>query len=225
MSCLFISGGGDVVTSQVFDQAYINALQWWKNILYIPWAFHPTRYPSCQARIDTIFPQKDWYNVSIISENDTIIVKDLIKYDGLYIWWGNTYRLLSLIRKTWFENVIQEFVKLNKPIYWGSAGAIILWKEIHTAADLNIMKLNIDETLWCNYFNHYSIFCHYKGKEDWEIQEYIKNYKIPVIALPEWVGMYSISEEYRVGWQWFVTIFSLSWWITQYNPWDRVNLI
>lgn len=224
MSSIFISGGGDTEISKKFDKEYIKFLHWWKNILYIPRAFHASRYPSCQERIDKIFPKKDWYNVRIISEENNIIIDDLIQYDWLYIWWGNTYRLLYLIKKSWFKKIIQEFIKLNKPIYWWSAWAIILWKEINTTPDMNITKLNINETWWFNYFNNHSIFCHYEEKKDWEIQEYIKHYKVPVIALPEWTWIHKYNSIYKVAWINFATIFSVWWWKYNINIWDTIDL-
>ncbi len=224
MSYLFISGGGDAETSKIFDQEFITSLQWWKKILYIPWAFHAGRYSTCLEWIDNIFPKRTWYDVTIISENDEIIINNFIKYDGLYIWWGNTYRLLYLIEKSWFNKVIQEFVKLNKPIYWGSAGAIILWKEIHTAPDMNITKLDINDTWWFNYFNNHSIFCHYQKKEDREIQEYIKHYKIPIIALPEWTGIFKYNNTHKVLWIHHATLFKVWWWKYDIKIWDTINL-
>lgn len=225
MSSIFISGGWDSETSRIFDQWYIETLQWWKNILYIPRAFHSDRYPSCQERINNIFPKENWYNVTIIHEKDIIINNILFdQYDGLYIWWGNTYRLLYLIKETWFYKIIEECMKLNKPIYWGSAWAIILWKEINTAPDINIMKLNLNETWWYNYFNNHSIFCHYNNKDDREIEEYIKHYQIPVIALPEWTWIYKHNNIYKVRWINSATLFTIWWSKHNINIWEEIDL-
>lgn len=224
MANIFISGGGDENTSKLLDQSYIDSLQWWKRILYIPWAFHSKKYSTCQDRIDNIFPRQDWYSVTIISEEDIVISSNIVnQYDGLYIWWWNTYRLLYLIKKTWFDQIIKKFIELNKPIYWGSAWAIIFWKEINTASDMNIMKLAHDQLQWLNLFKNYSIFCHYKGKEDQEIQEYVKYYKIPVIALPEWVGIYRYNNVYKVEGNGFASVFMI-WWKIMINAKEIIDL-
>lgn len=189
MKNIFISWWWDAKKSKLFDQLFKEQLLW-KKILYIPWAFYPQRYYSCLEWIDNVFPKNDWYVVDILSENNFIDIDSLTNhYDWIYIWWWNTFRLLKLIINTWFDKVINKFIEIEKPVYWWSAWAIIMWKEIHTSPDLNIEKLNLNDSLWLNLFKWYSIFCHYKNEYDPEIYDYIKNYSIPVIALKEWVGL------------------------------------
>jgi len=190
MNNIFISWWWDANQSKLFDKLFKEQLLW-KRILYIPWAFYSQRYNNCLNWIYNIFPKSDWYNVKILNENEQINIDLLINnYDWIYIWWWNTFRLLKLIRNTWFDKVINKFIKIEKPIYWWSAWAIIMWKEIHTSPDLNVEKLNFEDSLWLNLFKWYSIFCHYKDEYDSEIYDYVKNYNIPVICLKEGVWAY-----------------------------------
>lgn len=94
----------------------------------------------------------------------------------VYIWWWNTYRLLKLIKDTWFSKVIEQFLANNKPIYGWSAGAIIMGKNIHTAEDRNAVKLLFNESSWYNVCKNYSIVCHYisSNSSDNEIRDYVK---------------------------------------------------
>ncbi|UFX82598.1 Type 1 glutamine amidotransferase-like domain-containing protein [Candidatus Absconditicoccus praedator] len=190
MNNIFLSGGGDAQQSEKFDRLYKNALPG-NKILYIPWAFYPQSYDGCRKWIDTIFPAERGYKLEILHEDDNFDTDSLVNdYDGVYIGGGNTFRLWNLIKQTGFDKLLKKFTELGKPVYGGSAGAIIMGKEINTSPDLNVTKLTDQDCLGLNYFDGYSIFCHYKAKQDPEIYDYIRNYGFPVIALEEGVGVY-----------------------------------
>ena len=207
MSQIFIGWGGDRVTSQQFDSLYLNSLSG-KRILYIPRALYPERYESARERITTIFPSSQWYATTLLTSEATRDETLINQFDGLYIGGGNTFRLLSLIRWTWFDTVIKQFIDSDKPIYWGSAGAIIFGQEIHTSSDRNTVKLSFDETKGFNKFGWYSICCHYSEKHDTEIMSYVHNFGISVIALPESMGCYIDNKKIFVDWKGYVTVFT-----------------
>ncbi len=209
MPNLFLSGWWNQIQSQIFDDLYRSHLTG-NNILYIPRAMYPNRFESCLEWIDNIFPKSHGYNVSVLGLEHMYNPKLIHQYDGLYIWWGNTFRLLHLLHKTWNDRLIEDFINNNKPIYWWSAGAIILWHDINTAPDMNITKLQYRQTLGFDTFWWYSIVCHYEGKQsdDNEIMEYITHYNTPVIALPEWVGCYFQDTTLLVWWSWSASIFT-----------------
>jgi len=208
---IFISGWGDEIQTKEFDRIYKEMLKG-KNILYVPWAFYPNNYWSCKRWINNVFPHNEGYYVYMIAENDNIDLSYFVdKFDGIYIWWWNTFRLLKLIKKTWFYKVIDKFSKLQKPIYGGSAWAIILWKEINTSPDMNVVKLSLEETYWMDYFDGFSIFCHYNKDYDVEINDYVRNYNIPVIAISEWSWIYTKDSKLFLWWNKEVYIFDKMW--------------
>ena len=208
MPNLFLSGWWNQIQSQVFDDIYRNTLQG-KHILYIPRAMYPERFDSCLEWMEQVFPPSDGYKISLLSIKDynATLLHDC---DGIYIWWGNTFRLLHLLRTTGYDRLIEDFIKNNKPIYWGSAWAIICWHNINTAPDMNITKLQYSQTLGFNQVWWYSIACHYDGKQstDLEIMEYINYYDSPIIALPEWVGCYLHNHKLIVWWSWSASVFT-----------------
>jgi peptidase E len=199
---LVISWWGDYTDSKKIDDIYKVMLAG-KRILYIPWAMHPESYPWCLEWIQNTFPISDWYTVHLLSEEEfTQSNEDYVQaYDGIYMWWGNTYRLLKLLRNTWFTKVIEQFIGNDKPIYWWSAGAIIMWKEIHTAPDMNAVKLSFEETAWYDMCKGFSIACHHNEEKNNEISDYIVNYHIPVICLPEGTGIIYEGNTYTIQWE------------------------
>lgn len=208
MPKFILSWWGDYTDSKKIDTIYKSFLLW-KRILYIPRAMYPNKYPDCIEWIVNTFPSSEWYSVYVLSEKEFIeSQKDYLNsFDWIYIWWWNTFRLLKLIKETWFNKIIKQFMDNNKPIYWWSAWAIIMGKEISTAGDRNAVKL--DDKLWFNICDNYSIFCHYESKKDNEIVDYIKNYKIPVICLPEGTGIVFDGTKYSIQWNESAYMFSL----------------
>jgi dipeptidase E len=209
-----LSWGGDFTYTKEIDSLY-KAMLSGKNILYIPRSTYPNKYKSCYTWIQNIFPVNEWYNVYSLSDKEFIEepANYLDLYDGIYIWWGNTFRLLKLIKETWFSQIIKQFLASNKPIYSISAWAIIMWKEIHTAKDRNMVKLSFEDCLWLNLCNNYSIVCHYTSSSNFdnEIIDYIKHFQIPVLCIPEWVWIIFDGNTRFIQWNSAAYIFNLSW--------------
>lgn len=200
---LVLSGWGNHTDSIKIDTIYKNMLVW-KSILYIPRAMYPNKYESCHTWIQNIFPSSQWYTVHTLSDKDFIEnPQDYLNlYDGIYIWGGNTYRLLKLIKETWFSQIIENFLAHDKPIYWGSAWAIIMGKNINTSEDRNIIKFWLDDCLWFNQCNNSSLACHYtwSSSSDSELTDYVKHFQIPVLALPEWTWVIYDGDNYSIQW-------------------------
>lgn len=205
MTKVFVSWGWDLEDSKTFDSYFLASLKG-KKIGYVPWAMPESRYKACLERIEGFLPKQDGFDVLCLDEKiNYLSQKDLLQtLDAIYIGWGNTYRLMSLCRQNLFLHFLEIFVKLDKPIYWGSAWAILFGKSIHSAPDANITNLNEKESYWLGLFSNISFFCHYKTKNDWEILDYINSHKNPVIALPEggWLVLqdwkYSVHGSFNV---------------------------
>lgn len=190
MANIFVSWGGDLDISAGFDSYFLSHLNG-EKIWYIPRAMPSCRYQSCLERIDNFLPKNKWFDVLLLDEGiDYSKDKSLLdQLDAIYIWWGNTYRLMSICRNNNFFEFLKCFILTNKPVYWGSAGAILLGKNIHSSPDANIANISEEQAQWLNQFSDISFFCHYTMKDDWQILEYITYHHSPVVALPEWTGV------------------------------------
>lgn len=192
---IFISGGGGIEDSFSLDEKFINSLKE-KKVLYIPIAMERDEigFESCY----------DWI-ISALSRHikdfvDIVMILDLAdknlqisNFDGIYIGGGNTYKLLQYIYDAGFDKILMSFIKNNGIVYGGSAGAIILGKNISTVIEENDKNYKYSQGL--SLIGDYSIKCHYKDIDDKKIFEFIKHYKCPIIALPEKTGLV-ISDKY-----------------------------
>ncbi|MGC8680283.1 MAG: Type 1 glutamine amidotransferase-like domain-containing protein, partial [Candidatus Micrarchaeia archaeon] len=127
--------------------------------------------------------------------------EDLKNYSAVFIGGGNTFRLLDFIRKSGFDQLLLRYIRSDKPVFGGSAGAIILGRDIGTAffgeaSDKN--EVGIKDLTGLNVANGYSIACHHSKAYDKKVIEYSSNTKIPTIALSENTGLYINDDEIRV---------------------------
>lgn len=146
-------------------------------------------YEQCQKYIENIISSL-WLSLEVEMHADLgeLTDKDLWAYGGIYIWWGNTYRLLYEVKKNGLDKELVAFLNWWGHICWWSAGAILFGHDIDTAHDANIVGLRdigaLNQASWA------SFFCHY-DEEDMreEIHMYVEYHKYPVIALPEVGGV------------------------------------
>ena len=105
------------------------------------------------------------------------------------------------IRKTKFGRVLKKYYRSGGIIYGGSAGAIILGKDIHTAGfggDADRNEAGLAEFDGLNLVNGYSVQCHYTSYDDAELVRYSKKKKVNVIALPDDTGLFIEGRKMRV---------------------------
>lgn len=223
MANIVLSWWGDYTDSIKIDTLYKSMLAW-KRILYIPRAMYPDKYSSCSEWIQSIFAPHDWYTVHVLSEQEDFTDSEhyLNTYDGIYIWWGNTYRLLKLLKDTWCWDVIKTFIDHNKPIYGWSAWAIIMGKEINTSSDRNVVRLSLMETLWYDVGNGYAIACHHHERKNNELIDYVLHYQIPVICLPEWTGVICKNNTCTIAGEKPAYIIDTKWHIQEIALWSSL---
>jgi dipeptidase E len=193
---LFLQGGSSFPDSKRMDDLFFQNIPVDKPMLYLPMAMTGGfTFDQCFSYINNLAKNYKFKKIEMWTSFDLKNGVDLKKYGSIYIGGGNTFKLLSEIKKNNFQKHLIEFLKRGGVICGGSAGAIIFGKEISTAADANFT--NLKETYGLNLINNHSIWCHYSSSHDEEIKTYVKSFSIPVIALPEKSGVYLEKEELR----------------------------
>ena len=125
---------------------------------------------------------------------------DLHKYDAIYIGGGNTFKLLKKIKDSKFDKKLIKYYKSGGIIYGGSAGAIILGKDIRTAllcADKDKNLVNLKDTSGLNLVKNFDIQCHFEDDQVKEHQDYIKKTNTNIIAIPEESALVIEDNEFK----------------------------
>ena len=124
--------------------------------------------------------------------------KNLDDYCAIFIGGGNTYKLLFELKLTGFYNKLKAFIDNGGIVFGGSAGAIVLGKDIKSCECDDENEVGLVNTQGLNVLPDFSFVCHYTNREE-EKNEYNKQYitklsnEMRIIALPEEDTMY-ISE-------------------------------
>lgn len=157
-------------------------------MLYLPIAMDgmSSTYDECYAwmlRVFKAFGIQDivmWHSLFSKSKSD------LQAFDAVYIGGGNTYKLLAEFRETGFDDVLVGYAADGGTIYGGSAGAIVLGKDISTCAIMDSNEVGLIDTHGLGLTGSYSIWCHYVP---WEHDGLIAQLHDPIIAMPERSGL------------------------------------
>lgn len=187
---LFLGGGGSIEQSFLFDKEFFSSLPRQSRLLYIPIALHrgPVGYESCI----------DWFSgfvsrhsngkeINITTVLEGTHIEALNTFDAIYIGGGNTYYLLDYLRKTGMGERLVEYVRENGSIYGGSAGAMVLGKDIRTVEEENDRGYEYYEGL--NFLGDFSVLCHYQDTMLENVLDLSARLRNSILAIPEDSGI------------------------------------
>jgi len=188
---LILAGGGHAEDSRPLDEVLARRVPPGGALLYLPIALDPREHPytSCHEWIRSVFAPLGLDNIvmwaDVAGKGD-----DLDAFAGVYIGGGNTFTLLHGLRVARFLAPLRRFLARGGIVYGGSAGAIILGKDIMTAADADPNDVGLCDTSGLDLLGGCSVWCHYQPGDDGRIADYIRQHASPVIALSERAGIY-----------------------------------
>lgn len=187
---LLLNGGGDGAAAQEAYHRFGAAADKTKPLLYIPLAMERETYPGC---LEWITGELECLGMKIemVHSGEELAGLDFFRFGGIFIGGGNTYKLLYELKESGAFLKLGEYLKVGGSVFGGSAGAIILGKDIGTCkyADENLVGLSDTEGL--DVLSGISLLCHY-GNEDEEITQRHTDHLLAlsrqghkILALPE----------------------------------------
>lgn len=207
---LIISGGGDEKDTFNIDKVYFDLLKPYSKILYIPIALHQKDflYEECYdwfSKVINLHCQEKEIDFTMHLDGDNIT--DLNIYNSIYIGGGNTFKLLDYIYDNNLETLLKDYISQGGLYYGGSAGGIIIGKNIDTVKEENINNSKYNNGL--SLIKNYCIYCHYTEDADKKMEKFVKEYKNPVIAIPENMGIFVNDDDFKVVGDDSITLFDL----------------
>lgn len=195
---IILSGGGDEAQTKEIDEFYASQLPESKNILYIPVAWKSGDLNACYEWFKSSYGRFG-FNTEMITDLNNQSFDNIKNFDSIYIGGGNTFSLMSDLRNSGFDKILKQFIESGKIVYGGSAGAIILGKNIQTASigkDADENKVSIKNFNGLGLVRDFAIQCHYEENQKNELQNFSNNKSFPIIALSECTGLY--VEDYKI---------------------------
>lgn len=194
MKNIFLAGGGSEKDSRKIDEKFVETIDLTKPLVYIPNAAKESKYLSCLA----------WFKSAMVSlgvENiemwDSFKPRHPIdKIAGIYLGGGDTWKLLEELRKSGFAEYLIQAIEDSVPVYGGSAGAIILGKDIRT--DSSLGNLSPHGVGGLDVVSGYSVACHYRSEHTSQISKLVEVLDCKIVAIPEKSGVYLRGESFSV---------------------------
>ena len=188
MNPLIILGGGGGAEQSIESDAYFaSKIGNDAKLLYIPVAMDETvyTYQECYSWIKSVFAPFGIREIEMFT--DLLVIPDDIieSYSAVYIGGGNTFQLLDELREKNAIGKLLNFAHHGGCIYGGSAGAIILGKNINTALHDDPNDIGLKDLTGLNLTNDYVVWCHYHLNQDAEIINYVIERSEKLIAIPE----------------------------------------
>lgn len=195
---LILSGGGNPEKTRKMDEIFVNLIKN-KRILYIPIAKKTRPFEECYSWIKELFSDLGFKGEIIMwTDLSNKSLKDLEKFEGIFIGGGNTFSLLKDLKDYGFLNTLSQYIKNNIGIVYGSsAGAVIFGKDISIAKDAGDENtVNLRDLNSLNLLNNKNIWPHYNINQDKLINSNSKK-NSKIIAIPEGSGIF-INEKKEV---------------------------
>ncbi len=133
MRQIIVAGGGNAEDSRPLDETCVRLLSADGPLLYLPIAMNPRErsYESCLDWLRSVFSPLGLHNIVMWTDLADKADAALQPFVGVYIGGGNTFKLLHSLKHTGFMNVLRRFIERGGIVYGGSAGAIILGRDIN----------------------------------------------------------------------------------------------
>lgn len=187
---LFISGGGGAKESVALDREFVRSLKT-DSILYIPIGLvrDLSGYDECYEWIcRTLGAFGKPLDISMWVDLHAKNYLDLRKFSAVYIGGANnSYRLMSLFESSGFALGLRKFFAEGGAAYGGSTGAILMGKYISVFGEEPVDSYNSPFGL--GFAGEHSVFCHYTKQREDKIIAFMREYRGPVLAIPEGGGV------------------------------------
>ena len=163
----FLGGGGDAAQSEVLDQHFAAALAP-GPVVYVPTALAASpQFENAGAWFRATYAPLGITDVVVWDSLDGKNLGDVSGIAALYLGGGNTYYLLSELRRTGLLSQIAVAAGSGLAVYGGSAGAIVLGADVTTADIAGDRDLaGVTDHRGANAVRGWSVACHYELGHD-----------------------------------------------------------
>jgi dipeptidase E len=184
---IYLGGGGGAEDSAALDTIFFGNLPSDGTILYIPLALDSANFPGALEWFTGIVRRySSTLKIEMLTE-DNVNITDFGKYDAIYMGGGNVFKLLDFVTTRNLDQKLKDFIKSDKAIYGGSAGAIILGKSINTASAMDDRgDYKYDAGL--DLFKGACIACHWPQTDE-HVRKFATDNNCKIYCMPETCGL------------------------------------
>lgn len=187
---IVLAGGGGAEDSRLLDELFASWIAPQGRLLYLPLALRGIRsFESCLEWITTTFAPFAIHRITMWIDLTEHQASELDEFDAVYIGGGNTYSLLGELIASGFDRHLRVYANRGGIVYGGSAGAVVLGKDIRTISGMDRNEIALTEVNCLNLAEDHSVYPHYAPRDDRFIEAFVQTYQQPVLAIPERSGV------------------------------------
>lgn len=197
---LILSGGGTAAEELPLFALLVQWIGGGGRLLYLPMAMPAEggRHEKCQRWICETLGPLGLESITMWRDFSGKTETELFDFDAVFLGGGCTYLLLQHLRSSGFDRVLKEYFRRGGVIFGGSAGAIVLGKDIATCAHIDRNSCNLTDLRGIDLLHGIAVTCHYRGEHDNVLKACAAHIDAPVIALPEGSGLIMESGRFRI---------------------------
>jgi dipeptidase E len=189
-------GGGEADDERPLLDAFAQ-LVGKRTLLYLPIASDPPLEPYLRWIRAALRPS----GVATIEMVTSVenLAGELRRAEAVFIGGGNIYTLLDTLRVTGADTVLRRAAQAGRPVYGGSAGAILLGRDVDTARHADPNTPGVTDTTGLDLALGYAIWCHFSEADASRVRDYVSATGNEVIALSERSGLVRDGNTMRVA--------------------------
>jgi len=186
-----LAGGGNAEDSLHIDEHFSQWNGENGKMLYIPIALRNTdrSFVDCYNWVCSALNPLGISKIEMWTDLTKHNATELDKFDSIYIGGGNTYSLLSELMDSDFDQIFRHYAIEGMPIYGGSAGAVVLGRDIRTVEHIDSNDIGLKRHGCLDIAIGYSIWVHYQSSDDVLIRKYVNATQYNVLAISERSGV------------------------------------
>jgi dipeptidase E len=200
---ILLGGGGEVKDEILIFKTLASWVGPVGKLLFWPIAHtDPRSYDSCLVWFTETFTPLGVKNITMWSDLEEHQAPELDNFEAIFIGGGNAYWLLAQLIKSGFNTHLVQYVENGGMVYGGSAGAVVLGRDIQTVSHLDRNEINLRERCCLDLAAGHAVWVHYQKEDDKLIYKYGREQNHPVIAISERSGvLVDVSGMQAIGYE------------------------
>ena len=178
-----LSGGGDANDTYLHHALFAAWLPDELPLLYIPGDAYPAA--DTYRWLCGVMAPFGIVSITMWADPADYDPGTLLRYGGVYIGGGNTFRMMAKLRTKAMEPALHEIIAAGRPTFGGSAGAIMLGRDICSCAQMDPNDVELADTRGLGVVGDFTIWCHYEPSNDPMIAQFVVDHRHSVLALSE----------------------------------------
>jgi dipeptidase E len=183
---IFVGGGGsESDEAHLWDELFMGG----QRVTVWPYAQPRARWPAVERWLTSALMPRGDFHVETPPETVEGLKSVLHDADVLAIPGGNTFELLTYLRRHDLLTAMSSFLARGGRLYGGSAGAIVLGADISIAELMDDNAVGIKDTRGADLLSGSVVYPHFSLRHEATVRQWAVTHGATVLGVPETAGL------------------------------------